>query len=401
MEPSYIQGTSLQAAPPPTELKRHASAPTPARPAEAAEPSGDERPPPGLGAAPGPPKAGNASDFGTAMAMNPYAGWGSWPADLGTAGPPPPGLHAPPTQQPGWLTRATSAPAALTPCFGGGWGAPPTFGCHPAEAPWHPVGLDHHAGGFYDADPYRDTACVTRGVDLSSLPPDVPPAPTMPPPLELLTRASSAGGAALGAPPGLAPCEPGVGDPWPAGPPAGEAAAKEPPAEELGVDDALGDLGSDKPAQTLVRSRDDSTGVSRVSWVVDAAKLRTSDKVAVSPSFEVADEVGPFKLMISPKVVSDRKGGASFKKAKGRGYVQLKCEASEGALTRRCLTFSVSVGTGPKAQLEHGLVRHNFADCGVCCLPKEFDEWDFSKAVDEATQSFVVCLRVYPQASNS
>ncbi|CAK0809827.1 unnamed protein product [Prorocentrum cordatum] len=105
--------------------------------------------------------------------------------------------------------------------------------------------------------------------------------------------------------------------------------------------------------------------------------------------------------MIIPKVVSDRKGGASFKKAKGRGYVQLKCEASEGALARRCLTFSVSIGTGPRAQREHGVVRHSFADCGVCCLPKEFDEWDFSKAVDETTQSFVVRLHVYPQTSSS
>ncbi|CAK0809826.1 unnamed protein product [Prorocentrum cordatum] len=221
-------GTSLQAAPPFVELKRHASAPTPARPPEAAGPAlredEDDRPPPGLGGArafPEEPRWAEGrrrkaeSDFGAAMAMSPYDAygqdmcWGPWPPDFGAPGPPPPGLHAHPPQ-PGWLTRATSAPAALSPCFGGGWGAPPPFGGHPAEALWGTVGLEHHAGGFYDADPYRDTAHVTRGVNLSA----PPPAPAMPPPPGLLSRASSASGAAaMPPPPGLAPREPGAEDP--------------------------------------------------------------------------------------------------------------------------------------------------------------------------------------------
>jgi len=155
-----------------------------------------------------------------------------------------------------------------------------------------------------------------------------------------------------------------------------------------------------KPQTLVITPSEEAPGAQKVCWTVDAKKLKGSDKVAVSPSFELADYPGNFKIMLVPKAVSDRKGGASFKKAKGRGYVQLKCEAAlEGETAAGTMTLRASVGTGnPQDEQEppRGPVSHNFAECGVCCLSsmKQQEEWNFSKAVDEASQTFEVCLEL-------
>lgn len=78
--------------------------------------------------------------------------------------------------------------------------------------------------------------------------------------------------------------------------------------------------------QTAVRTEEGENGAFCVSWTVDARKLKASDKVAVSPAFQVPTAPGNFRMMLLPKVVDDRKGGASFKRAKGKGLVQVKCE---------------------------------------------------------------------------
>eukprot|EP00933_Yihiella_yeosuensis_P064395 TRINITY_DN67765_c0_g1_i1.p1 TRINITY_DN67765_c0_g1~~TRINITY_DN67765_c0_g1_i1.p1 ORF type:complete len:395 (-),score=96.25 TRINITY_DN67765_c0_g1_i1:308-1492(-) len=155
-------------------------------------------------------------------------------------------------------------------------------------------------------------------------------------------------------------------------------------------------------SQTLVHFKDEKTGTDYVIWTVDAKKLRGSDKVAVSPPFEIESAALTFKMMLCPKAVSDRKGGASFKKAKGRGFVQIKCEKFEK--DRGSVSMNVSVGTGrPDAVWQSPLkdpVRHNFEDCGVCPLPprpEEKDEWNFTRAVDERSQTFAVRLELLPE----
>jgi hypothetical protein len=153
--------------------------------------------------------------------------------------------------------------------------------------------------------------------------------------------------------------------------------------------------------QTLVHSQDASTGVRYVIWTVDAKKLRGSDKVAVSPPFEVEGALGQFKMMLCPKAISDRKGGSSFKKAKGKGFVQIKCEAELGSNMDNNLLLNVSVGNGrPDAYWQSPLkdpVQHNFEDCGVCCLPtRPEDEWNFLRAVDEPSGTFAVRLEAWP-----
>jgi hypothetical protein len=140
----------------------------------------------------------------------------------------------------------------------------------------------------------------------------------------------------------------------------------------------------------------------RVTWTADARKLRSNDKQAVSPPFELS--LGPqfprviFKMMAYPKIMGDGKGGASFKKANGRGFVQLKCE-SELTDVVGAITFRISIGNAPTAQAPRGPVAHNFASSAVCGLPREngVEEWDFSAVVDQESLTFVVCLEMMPQ----
>jgi hypothetical protein len=133
---------------------------------------------------------------------------------------------------------------------------------------------------------------------------------------------------------------------------------------------------------------------------VDARKLKGNDKQAVSPAFELS--FGPefpnvtFKMMIYPKVSSDAKGGASFKKGKGKGYVQLKCEAE---LSEAVAQVAVRIGCGADAltQPMRGPIRHNFSHSAVCGLPKDQEEWDFNTVVNPDSQTFLVLLEIVPQ----
>jgi len=150
-------------------------------------------------------------------------------------------------------------------------------------------------------------------------------------------------------------------------------------------------------SQALVKVYSPVTGVTTVIWTVDAKKLRGSDKVAVSSPFEMDLASGTFKIMLCPKAVSDRKGGASFKKAKGKGFVQLKFDG-ESVVP---VSLNVSVGTGrPDVVWQNPMkdpVIHDFNDCGVCSLqPKNEDDWNFMRAVDEPSQTFAVRLEMQP-----
>jgi len=144
-------------------------------------------------------------------------------------------------------------------------------------------------------------------------------------------------------------------------------------------------------------------GTLRVVWTVDARKLKVKDKVVVSPSFDLQELslLGTFRMMMYPTQVSERKGGASFRKAKGKGSVHVKCESSLGEVHDKALALRISVHSPQQeddnAQQDtppRGLVSHNFADSGICSLPKDQAEWDFGKATDEETQTFVVSLDV-------
>mmetsp|Transcript_67371 Transcript_67371/g.161561 ORF Transcript_67371/g.161561 Transcript_67371/m.161561 type:complete len:386 (+) Transcript_67371:87-1244(+) len=173
-----------------------------------------------------------------------------------------------------------------------------------------------------------------------------------------------------------------------------------------GAADASADRAAPAPPpqpQTLKRWQSCTTGYNRILWTVDARKLKNNDKQAVSPPFTVAFSDPSltditFKMMLYPKSNPlDQKGGCSFKKAKGKGFVQLKCEAElDTASSAATLSFRIGVGApgSPNAQPMRGPVMHNFSQSAVCGLPKEEEEWDFNEVVDPGSMTFVVNLAI-------
>jgi len=160
--------------------------------------------------------------------------------------------------------------------------------------------------------------------------------------------------------------------------------------------------------QTLVQAEGSERGSVTVIWTVDARKLKSSDKIVVSPPFEVASVSRRFKMMLCPRSISEKKGGACFKNAKGRGFVQLKSETGETAEGLGLVTINISVGAGRadsawQTPLKDP-VHHDFDECGVCSLEAkseatlpestEKDDWNFLQAVDVASQTFAVRLEL-------
>jgi len=156
--------------------------------------------------------------------------------------------------------------------------------------------------------------------------------------------------------------------------------------------------------QTLSQWTDRAAGGSTfINWTVDAKKLRANDRLTVSPLFKLCDgNVNapplPFKMTVTPKMVSDGKGGASFRKAKGKAIIQLKCEAPREDMESNPIRFYLSAWSGrqedPRMQAARGPVTCNFAQSGICGLPKDREIWDFPSVVDEQSQTFVISLEV-------
>merc|ERR1712224_955535 len=116
-----------------------------------------------------------------------------------------------------------------------------------------------------------------------------------------------------------------------------------------------------------------SGGTERVLWAIPDIKLRSGDTKVISPAFAVGHK--QFKLMLFPRASGEGKGGASFKKAKGKGFIQLKCESnlSESGATK----FHFFVGS----QQPRGPVVHDFSHSAVKGLPQEIEIWDLQKSV--------------------
>eukprot|EP00437_Effrenium_voratum_P019734 CAMPEP_0181454436 /NCGR_PEP_ID=MMETSP1110-20121109/30236_1 /TAXON_ID=174948 /ORGANISM="Symbiodinium sp., Strain CCMP421" /LENGTH=412 /DNA_ID=CAMNT_0023578779 /DNA_START=64 /DNA_END=1302 /DNA_ORIENTATION=+ len=155
--------------------------------------------------------------------------------------------------------------------------------------------------------------------------------------------------------------------------------------------------------QTLTRAFSVKSGFFRVHWTVDGRKLRGNEKQTVSPPFELS--FGPkfpsvtFKMMIYPEMVNEGKGGCCFRKSKGRGYVQIKCEA-ELEESVAWVSFRISIGSGNKTVGPRGPRYHNFSQSAVTGLEegpsKDEHIWDFTEVLDEVSQTFVVCLEIVP-----
>jgi len=130
-----------------------------------------------------------------------------------------------------------------------------------------------------------------------------------------------------------------------------------------------------------------------VQWIVDAKKTRSTDRVVVSSPFmlPLGGQLLPFRMMLVPTAVCKRRGGHCFKRAQGRGSVQLKCEASDfppDDNTR--IQYAVRVGFGRL----RGPKEHDFRQAMVCGSPRNEEDWNFAEAEDMASRTFTVHLEV-------
>merc|ERR1719264_731725 len=136
-------------------------------------------------------------------------------------------------------------------------------------------------------------------------------------------------------------------------------------------------------------------------WTADAKKLKSSDREAVSPEFQLIfqqEQAVKFKMVIRPTAVSTVRGGMAFRKARGKGSIELRC--LDAAIMIPPVSFRLAVCSGrdlANPELPPGApVSHDFKTRTIC-LGQE--EWDFTRAVDEATQCFVVCLEILPSSA--
>jgi len=121
----------------------------------------------------------------------------------------------------------------------------------------------------------------------------------------------------------------------------------------------------------------------------------------VSPQFDLdigSDRKKAFSMRVQAKVVTKSKGGASFRNALGRGFVQLKCEAEMGEEEVANVRFRIFIGSGLGFQEFRGPVLHDFSAWAVAGLQKDQEEFDFNRAVEQDTQTFVVGLEIMPTA---
>eukprot|EP00931_Biecheleriopsis_adriatica_P082710 TRINITY_DN5615_c0_g1_i2.p1 TRINITY_DN5615_c0_g1~~TRINITY_DN5615_c0_g1_i2.p1 ORF type:complete len:467 (-),score=104.30 TRINITY_DN5615_c0_g1_i2:199-1437(-) len=153
-----------------------------------------------------------------------------------------------------------------------------------------------------------------------------------------------------------------------------------------------------KRAQVLQRAFSVASNIYRVRWTVDARKLKSTDREAVSPKFDLSF-AGPvtFNMVMRPRAVGQERGEASFRRSRGRGTIMVRCMAESDTVQKPVVTFRIGVGsseTGSRQLKPRGPVRHDFSEKNMCGLPSGQDEWDFGKAVDEQTQTFVICLEI-------
>jgi len=151
-------------------------------------------------------------------------------------------------------------------------------------------------------------------------------------------------------------------------------------------------------ALTLAQSNE---GTLLVRWTVDARKLRSNDKQAVSPSFDISSfgnvPMASFKMIMYPKATIGVHGGACFKKAGGRGILQLKCE-SDLRDTHTNLTFRFAIGRGSARQGPCRSFTHDFAANAMAEACRSV-MWNFEEVVNQESMTFDVELEISMNAA--
>merc|ERR1719160_1507223 len=123
-----------------------------------------------------------------------------------------------------------------------------------------------------------------------------------------------------------------------------------------------------------IQKESTAEGGTLIRWNIQGSKLKTGDQKAVSPPFEMLLGNGAthkFKLMLFPKTSFDGKGGRSFRKSKGKGYLQLKCEA-DTVPAGSVITFRFFSAKADGQQNPFDWVKdHDFSRHAVCPMAKD------------------------------
>jgi hypothetical protein len=128
-------------------------------------------------------------------------------------------------------------------------------------------------------------------------------------------------------------------------------------------------------------------GRQRLTWTVTEKVLRSTNKVAVSPPYTAFD--AQWRLMLQPEVTHSSKGGQSFKAAKGRAIIKLKCEGKPEANASAAFAFQFIVGSHEP----RGPCTHNFTETAIAALPAD-DVWD---VLDNVRLGMVtICADIWP-----
>eukprot|EP00392_Amoebophrya_sp_AT5.2_P012495 g12598.t1 len=157
---------------------------------------------------------------------------------------------------------------------------------------------------------------------------------------------------------------------------------------------------------SLATQKSQTSGAQRITWNVEAKRLKSTDKLCVSPSFSfhVADDV-KYRIVLYPlEANSYNKGQGNFRSSKGRGKIVLKCDTAVADLREKQeedakaagkepadkvdlaqfnMAFRFLIG-GPKGRSKFSRpVTNDFADLGTSGLSKDEESWDLVKYCEQ------------------
>ena len=135
-----------------------------------------------------------------------------------------------------------------------------------------------------------------------------------------------------------------------------------------------------------------------VKWYVDATKFDSNSERLLSPEFALhfPGQAEPFTFrMVILATQTGGKHGAGFKKAKGRGSIELKCSSAVPSGVNS-VTALVTIGEGARKQIGAKPTEHNFGDKTCCQLPNgEEADWDFKQSVSRDAKCFEIAVEIH------
>ncbi|CAE7881607.1 unnamed protein product [Symbiodinium sp. KB8] len=135
-----------------------------------------------------------------------------------------------------------------------------------------------------------------------------------------------------------------------------------------------------------------------VNWYVDATKFDSNSERLLSPEFVLhfPGHAEPFTFrMVILATQTGGKHGAGFKKAKGRGSIELKCSSAVPSGVDS-VTALVTIGEGARKQIGAKPTEHNFGDKTCCQLPNgEEADWDFKQSVSRDAKCLEIAVEIH------